>query len=200
MDPRMDVAAAQSVVIGLVATPLGEFGAVLSPAGLSRLTFPTEPFGLCEAWAQRWFGGFERSFERPADEPRLAALSARLNGYLTRSLVDLSVPLDLRGTPFQRRVWRALLDIPYGETRSYADVAAAIGRPGAVRAVGLANGANPVPLIVPCHRVVGRDGTLTGYGGGLPLKQRLLELEGVRTIRVRRAVPAPAGYQDRLPL
>jgi O-6-methylguanine DNA methyltransferase len=190
------MAAVESVVVlGLVATPLGEFGAVLSPTGLSRLTFPAEPFSRCEAWAQRWFVGCERS----TDERRLATLSDQLTGYLTRSLGDLAVPVDLRGTPFQRRVWRALLDIPYGETRSYAEVAAAIGRPSAVRAVGFANGANPVPLIVPCHRVVGSDGTLTGYGGGLPLKQRLLELEGVRTFRVRRVVPAPAGYQERLP-
>lgn len=80
--------------------------------------------------------------------------------------------------PFQVSVWQALFRIPYGETRSYAEIASAIGRPRAVRAVGAANGANPVAIIVPCHRVIGSDGTLTGYGGGLPTKRWLLSLEG----------------------
>jgi methylated-DNA-[protein]-cysteine S-methyltransferase len=86
--------------------------------------------------------------------------------------------LDLEGTDFQLRVWHELLTIPYGETRSYAQIAEAIGRPKAVRAVGAANGSNPVAILVPCHRVIGSNGKLTGYGGGLPLKKRLLELEG----------------------
>ena len=88
------------------------------------------------------------------------------------------LPLDLRGTDFQKRCWRELLKIPYGETRSYADIARAIGKSSAVRAVGLANGQNPIAIIVPCHRVIGSDGSLTGYGGGLDVKRKLLELEG----------------------
>jgi len=93
--------------------------------------------------------------------------------------VAFELPLDLRGTEFQRAVWQALLEIPYGETRSYAEIARQVGQPNAVRAVGAANGANPIPIVVPCHRVIGRDGSLTGYGGGLDKKVFLLQLEGV---------------------
>jgi methylated-DNA-[protein]-cysteine S-methyltransferase len=91
------------------------------------------------------------------------------------------LPLDPQGTDFQKRVWQALLSIPYGETRSYSQIAATIGSPAAVRAVGAANGANPLPIVVPCHRVIGSNGKLVGYGGGLPLKIRLLEIEGLRS-------------------
>ena len=102
----------------------------------------------------------------------------QIHEYLEGKRRRFELPLDLRGTAFQREVWEELLRIPYGETRSYAEVARAIGRPSAVRAVGTANGANPIPLIVPCHRVVATGGKLGGYGGGLPLKARLLALEG----------------------
>jgi O-6-methylguanine DNA methyltransferase len=94
--------------------------------------------------------------------------------------VRFSCPLDLHGTPFQLAVWRALQDIPYGETRSYGQIAQLVGRPNASRAVGAANGANPVAIIVPCHRVIGSNGALTGYGGGVPTKAWLLSLEGVK--------------------
>jgi len=93
--------------------------------------------------------------------------------------------LDMEGTEFQLSVWNYLTKIPYGETRSYGQVAEAIGRSKAVRAVGAANGSNPVAIIVPCHRVIGSSGKLTGYGGGLPLKKRLLELEGAWTMGLR---------------
>jgi len=93
----------------------------------------------------------------------------------TRTVFDLTLAPE--GTAFQKAVWRALAAIPYGETRSYADIAKAIGRPRAVRAVGLANGRNPLPIVVPCHRVIGKDGSLVGYGGGLAVKQALLDLE-----------------------
>ncbi|MFN3763308.1 MAG: methylated-DNA--[protein]-cysteine S-methyltransferase, partial [Anaerolineae bacterium] len=89
------------------------------------------------------------------------------------------LPLDLRGTPFQRRVWEELRRVPYGQTVAYGELARRVGRPGAARAVGRAVGANPVPIIVPCHRVVGADGSLVGYGGGLEIKAALLRLEGV---------------------
>jgi len=88
-----------------------------------------------------------------------------------------SSPLDMQGTPFQIEVWNELLNIPYGETRSYGEIAAAVGRPRAARAVGAAIGANPLPIIVPCHRVIGKNGSLVGFGGGLCLKERLLLLE-----------------------
>ncbi len=97
--------------------------------------------------------------------------------YLSGKRRTFDLPLAPAGTPFQRSVWRALLAIPYGETRSYRDIALAVGRPRAVRAVGQANHHNPIPILIPCHRVVGADGTLTGYAGGLALKEKLLRLE-----------------------
>jgi methylated-DNA-[protein]-cysteine S-methyltransferase len=101
----------------------------------------------------------------------------QLRAYFAGDLRRFELPLDLTGTPFQQRVWRELLKIPYGETRSYGQLARDVGAPAAVRAVGAANGANPVPIVVPCHRVIGASGKLVGYGGGLPLKLRLLALE-----------------------
>jgi methylated-DNA-[protein]-cysteine S-methyltransferase len=101
----------------------------------------------------------------------------QLSRYFAGELRDFDLQLDMEGTDFQKRVWAELLHIPYGETRSYSDVAGAIGRPKAVRAVGAANGRNPIPIVVPCHRVIGAAGSLVGYGGGLPLKRFLLDLE-----------------------
>ncbi len=103
--------------------------------------------------------------------------ATQLDAYFTGKLRQFSVPLDLRGTDFQRRVWEVLRDIPYGETRSYGEVARTLGLPNASRAVGLANGANPISIIIPCHRVIGVNGKLVGYGGGLHRKQALLDLE-----------------------
>ena len=101
-----------------------------------------------------------------------------LNEYFAGARRQFSFPLDLRGTPFQLKCWRALLKIPYGETRTYADIARAVGCPQGYRAVGLANNRNPIAIVVPCHRVIASDGTLCGYGGGLEVKRKLLELEG----------------------
>ena len=116
--------------------------------------------------------------ERNDANPFLMEAVRQLRAYFARKLRDFDLPLDMQGTAFQKRVWKELEKIPYGETRSYMQVAVAAGAPQAVRAVGAANGSNPVPIVVPCHRVIGSDGKLTGYGGGLPLKKRLLELEG----------------------
>jgi methylated-DNA-[protein]-cysteine S-methyltransferase len=104
----------------------------------------------------------------------------QLGAYFAGELTDFDIELDLRGTEFQRRVWQALLTIPYGETRSYGEIAEQIGAPGAARAVGLANGHNPIAIVVPCHRVIGASGSLTGYGGGLDRKRTLLALEKQR--------------------
>lgn len=104
----------------------------------------------------------------------------QLGAYFAGELTDFDVDLDLRGTEFQRRVWLALLTIPYGETRSYGEIAEQIAAPGAARAVGLANGHNPIAIVVPCHRVIGANGSLTGFGGGLGRKRTLLELEKQR--------------------
>ena len=111
------------------------------------------------------------------DGPLLAEAIAQLTAYFAGALRTFDLPLAPVGTPFQQLAWRALCEIPYGETRSYGDQARAIGRPAASRAVGAANGKNPIAIIVPCHRVIGADGALTGYGGGLARKQKLLDLE-----------------------
>jgi O-6-methylguanine DNA methyltransferase len=104
-----------------------------------------------------------------------------LKEYFAGKRREFSFPLDLRGTDFQIACWRALLAIPYGETRGYADIARAVGKPKAFRAVGMANNRNPIAIVVPCHRVIASDGTLCGYGGGLDVKRKLLELEGALT-------------------
>jgi len=101
----------------------------------------------------------------------------QLDAYFAGELIDFDIELDLRGTEFQQRVWKALLTIPYGGTRSYGQIAEQIGAPGSARAVGLANGHNPIAIVVPCHRVIGASGSLTGYGGGLDRKRTLLGLE-----------------------
>jgi len=115
---------------------------------------------------------------RPGKHAITAEAERQLRAYFAGQLRRFDLPLDMRGTDFQLCVWRELEKIPYGETRSYSQIAAAINAPQAVRAVGAANGANPIPIIVPCHRVIGSSGKLVGYGGGLPLKKRLLVLEG----------------------
>ncbi|HXM40955.1 MAG TPA: methylated-DNA--[protein]-cysteine S-methyltransferase [Bryobacteraceae bacterium] len=109
--------------------------------------------------------------------PLLRQAIEQLRAYFAGELRDFDLTLDMQGTEFQKRVWRELRNIPYGETRSYSFVATTIGAPKAVRAVGSANGRNPVPIVVPCHRVIGAGGSLVGYGGGLPLKRFLLDLE-----------------------
>ena len=111
------------------------------------------------------------------DDAGLADVVAQLEAYFAGELTDFDLPMEMRGTDFQRRVWAGLREIPYGETISYGELARRVGSPGASRAVGLANGRNPVGIIVPCHRVIGADGSLTGYGGGLERKLWLLEHE-----------------------
>ncbi|MEU7043496.1 methylated-DNA--[protein]-cysteine S-methyltransferase [Streptomyces varsoviensis] len=118
----------------------------------------------------------EETFGDPDDTP-FAEVVRQLTGYFTGEITEFELPLDLDGTPFQRRVWSELQRIPYGETISYGQLADRIDAPGASRAVGLANGKNPIGIIVPCHRVVGSTGSLTGYGGGLDRKRRLLDFE-----------------------
>jgi methylated-DNA-[protein]-cysteine S-methyltransferase len=132
---------------------------------------------------------------RPGDEvsglrdaepagPRHRDFERQLIEYLEGKRRVFELPLHLEGTDFQKRVWEAVSRVPYGQTASYGEIAHLIGKPGASRAVGAANGANPVPIVIPCHRVIGSDGSLTGYGGGMPLKMRFLALEGI--------LPAPA--------
>ncbi len=152
-----------------IATPLG-------PLLLARTDR-----GLAGAWfaAQKHHPPRLDAPERPDDELLLRAAD-RLGRYFAVPHSGFDLPLDLHGTPFQRAVWAALLAIPLGHTRSYADIAAAVGVPAAMRAVGAAVGRNPVSVIVPCHRVIGRDGSMTGYAGGLDRKLALLRLERER--------------------
>ena len=111
------------------------------------------------------------------DEQCLKPVFDQIHAYLRGELIQFDLPLAPMGTRFQKSVWTALLEIPYGKTASYRDIAVAIGNPRACRAVGGANGKNPIPLIIPCHRVIGADGKLVGYGSGLPIKEKLLALE-----------------------
>jgi methylated-DNA-[protein]-cysteine S-methyltransferase len=143
-------------------SPVGALTLMGGPSGLRALSFPGRSAPLAE----------ERR-----DPAALAPVSAQLDEYFAGRRQRFDVPLDLVGTQFQLSVWQALLAIPFGETRSYGDVARTIGRLDRVRAVGAANGRNPIAIIVPCHRVIGSDGSLTGYGGGLHRKRVLLDLE-----------------------
>lgn len=115
--------------------------------------------------------------------PLLDAAEAQLREYFAGARRTFDLPLAPHGTAFQQRVWAALRAIPYGETRTYGELAAAIGNPSASRAVGMANHRNPIPIIIPCHRVIGANGTLTGYAGGLEIKRRLLALEGINILK-----------------
>lgn len=158
-------------------SPLGPMTLVAGPAGVCRLEFggPEE----IEPGLVRRFGQVELvAAADPAGGVRA------LGRYFAGELAALdTLPVDTGGTPFQAAVWKALRRIPVGRTWSYSELAAEVGRPAAVRAVGAANGKNPVPLILPCHRVIGLDGRLVGYGGGLDRKQWLLRHEGARFVR-----------------
>ena len=156
------MAVPETLYYSRIESPVGPLLLVVSERGLVALEFGGRRIG--EGWVE--------SAEKTAPYAR------QMNEYFSGRRRSFDLPLDLRGTDFQRRCWQKLLKIPYGETRSYADIARAIGNPAAVRAVGLANGQNPIAIIVPCHRVIGSDGSLTGYGGGLETKRKLLELEG----------------------
>jgi len=144
-------------------SPIGPLTLVASERGLVALEF----------------GKKER--EDCVDDPkRLAPYHKQLNEYFAGKRQEFTIALDIRGTDFQKRCWQELLKIPYGQTRSYRQIAEAVGNRNALRAVGLANGQNPIAIIVPCHRVIASDGTLCGYGGGLHVKEELLRLEGAR--------------------
>lgn len=154
-------------------SPIGLLRVVGSSRGLAYLDLPFASGRGFAGWCMRFAPDAELE---EAYAPHRAAV-AQILEYLDGKRTEFDLPLDLRGTPFQREVWDALLRIPYGEMCSYGDLAREIGRPTAVRAVGAANGANPIPLIVPCHRVIASDRKLGGYGGGLELKARLLAME-----------------------
>ena len=157
-------------------TPVGSMLCATSERGLAYVRLPRASGRGFAGWLRKHAPGAE---VRAGFAPNRAAAQQILE-YLDGKRVAFDLPLDLRGTDFQRRVWAELLAIPYGETRTYAELARTLGEPGAARAVGTANGANPCAIVVPCHRVVAAGGKLGGFGGGLPLKRRLLALERAR--------------------
>ncbi len=161
-----------------VSSAMGECVIMATEAGVCWTGTPGATFDSALTRTRRWLQ-FERIVQGEEIEPLQQAVD-ELRRYFAGERVQFACPLDLRGTPFQLSVWRELCRIPYGEVRSYGEIACAIGQPNACRAVGAANRANPIAIIVPCHRVIGRSGTLTGYGGGLPTKSWLLSLEGVK--------------------
>ncbi|MDZ4380967.1 MAG: methylated-DNA--[protein]-cysteine S-methyltransferase [Parvibaculum sp.] len=152
-------------------TPIGRLRLAATEAGLAAVLFAN----------QKDIAFPKREGSAKARAHLDKAVNA-LNRYFEGKQTDFAgLTLAAEGTAFQKSVWAALARIPFGETRSYRDIACAIGNPKGVRAVGLANGRNPLPIIVPCHRVIGADGSLTGFGGGLPTKKWLLEFEGIET-------------------
>ncbi len=157
-------------------TPVGPMLAVASSEALMALEFGNrERFARLEARLARWFPPHEID---NAVSPVIDRVREWLEGYFSGTDADASgLPLDMRGAPFEQRVWAALREIPAGTTTSYGEIARRLGDAGASRAVGAANGANPIAIIVPCHRVLGADGSLTGYGGGLERKTWLLDHE-----------------------
>jgi methylated-DNA-[protein]-cysteine S-methyltransferase len=159
---RSPAVAAQTTA-SFIDLPWGTVRVLVGPRGLTALDLHT-PFA----------GKYPTA---PASDPAHRAAHKELRAYARGQLTRFSVPLDPRGTVFQTAVWRTLMNIPYGTTRTYGDIAAAIGRPRAARAVGMACRSNPIGLVIPCHRVVGADGSLTGYAGGLTLKAKLLQHE-----------------------
>jgi methylated-DNA-[protein]-cysteine S-methyltransferase len=150
-----------------VDSPLGEILIVAADAGLTGLHFVD----------QKYFPKDAGSWTRRSDHPVLGAARTQLEEYFAGRRRDFDLPLAPRGTPFQQQVWKLLCEIPYGTTMSYGALAAKLGQPTASRAVGAANGRNPIGVVVPCHRVVGSGGALTGYAGGIARKQALLALE-----------------------
>lgn len=153
----------------LVPSPIGELTVTADADGITGLYMEGDPHALASA--------------RPTDNPLLAKARGQLDAYFAGRLTAFDLPLNLKGTPFQQRVWSSLQTIPFGRTTSYGALAAALGQPTAMRAVGLANGRNPVSIIVPCHRVIGADGSLTGYGGGIERKRWLLAHEQAVTAK-----------------
>ena len=146
-------------------TAIGTLQLVSDGTGLTTIEFPGQHSSI-------------ESGDKAITDSVLSACTKQLTEYFAGERTHFNLPLNPGGTTFQQSVWSALADIPYGEVRSYKDIAEAIGKPKAVRAVGAANGRNPLPIVVPCHRVIGSDGSLTGFAGGLPTKTRLLTLEG----------------------
>ncbi len=154
-------------------TPLGTLVVVGSSKGICRICFSVQSFRDSSPWFKRHFSCLPETGRQPC----VQEARGQLTEYFEGKRRDFALPLDLRGTPFQVGMWRQLLKIPYGSTASYGEVALQMRNPRASRAVGSAAGSNPVPIVVPCHRVIGQDGSLVGFGGGLAIKEKLLGSE-----------------------
>lgn len=166
----------KSIAVGEMKTPLGTITIAVGPKGLLRIDLPgTRPAGRRSIVARGYEG-----LPVEAEDARVAEVKRQLGEYFEGRRRRFQLPLDPQGTDFDRAVWRQVGKVGYSQVATYGDVARAIGRPAAFRAVGAANGRNPLPIVVPCHRIVGSCGRLTGYGGGLSLKARLLRGEGVQ--------------------
>ncbi len=162
-----------------ISSPIGDCTVLATDEGICWVSTPGADRTNGLLWVKRHM--YLEQVSDSQDIPiSLQCATDELNRYFAGEHVSFSCPLDMHGTPFQIAVWKALLTIPYGETRSYGELANTLGRPNASRAVGAANGANPIAIIVPCHRVIGSNGSLTGYGGGLAAKEWLLKLENVK--------------------
>lgn len=157
-------------------SPLGKIILGQSDKGLVFLEFANSQNPLCDI--ERWLRKYDIYPQWIEEKQKLKRIIQQLEEYLAGNRTNFDVSLDLIGTPFQRKVWKALTTIPYGKTCSYGEIANQIGNPKAVRAVGGANNKNPISIVVPCHRVIGTNGALVGYGGGLDKKEYLLKLEG----------------------
>lgn len=159
-----------------VQSPIGVLVVAATEKGICNIEFGsfTQMESVMRRWAERWFAHYDFVRNPEAMESAIT----ELQDYFDGRRQQFTVPFDLYGTSFQIDVWRALERIPYGTTCSYKDIAEQVGKPKAVRAVGGANNRNPLPIVIPCHRVIGHKGDLTGYGGGLPIKMYLLHLEG----------------------
>ena len=162
-----------------VPSPLGSCFVIATEKGVCWTGTPGTPLEEGLARTEKWWTF--KSVEQGAQVEPLRQAVQELQRYFAGEKIAFSCPLDLQGTLFQMSIWRALRQIPYGETRSYAEIAQATGQPSAVRAVGAANGANPIAVIVPCHRVIGSNKALIGYSGGMHTKSWLLSLEGIET-------------------
>lgn len=158
-------------------SPLGIITLGKSEKGLMFLEFAPSNEALCSM--KQVLNKYQITPQFEKNEQVVRPITEQLKAYFSKTLKKFTIDLDLVGTPFQQKVWSALQQIPYGETRSYRELAEMINQPKAVRAVGGANNKNPVSIIIPCHRVIGADGSLVGYGGGIAKKKYLLQLEGV---------------------
>jgi O-6-methylguanine DNA methyltransferase len=151
----------------IINTPIGDLLLLASDNGLKKILF------------EKQFRSLEIPNDWEQDKEKLSQAKEQLLAYFDNNLIEFNLQLDPEGTVFQKQIWKQLEEIPFGEIRSYQDIANVIEKPNACRAIGMANSKNPIPIIIPCHRVIGKNGKLTGYAGGIDIKAKLLQLEDI---------------------